>query len=1095
MTDRYFAFISYASGDGTAAGDLVNALEAQGLACWVAPRNIDASTDYGEQILQGIRDSTNLVLVFSQHSNTSKFCQREVERAVHYGRRIFPVRIDNSVPSGAMEFHLSVVQWMDAQGDKDWTGVASQLVQASERLSSQAPAGFSMPSGRGSKPYRFEDRDFRTGEDLGAALAQNWAAGEKNFVRGLVSRWVEAEVGNHELALRLQDIEQDRRTDNQEKLSLGIAELSPAAAPFWRGEAVTAEWAAGHPEELQALLSSRARARLEQCPGWPADLIQRLEAGLAQLDEWTSGQAESYIRKTALHFLLCPDQDALDAAVAARRRDYPEGRSALASRLLDSAELDPLEAVLLVSLPTRALVSAEERARTLRRRRIAKVAIPVAAILLFAAAGYGFHLRCLSRTTASFVFTVDGQAAEPALGGVPPVLELDGRPLVYDASQVRVAPGPHRLEVKDSRFLPLQAEVMAKYGRGTDWGTLNLAYGRGTVEISSDPDGAQVFQNRTRLGQTPLKLPAVKSGEVSYELRDAGLGMSVVTGAVVHGRTLVFNHRFPQGTVEVFSDPPGVEVRLGAVLVGKTPLLLPRHRPGPVAVSLNSAQWGEKVINAEVADGTTNRLQHRFPRGAIHLTSNPAGVQVRQAGALIGMTPLKLDDLPPGEVAGEVEFALVANEFTQHQVKLTVRDADVVNSHHEFAGGSISVSSKPAGMPVWAATRQLGVTPLKTNILSGDTLIRVAPTNTGFLPQLVTGKTNGDVTLDFEARHGSVVAWGAGGPQSTNSPDREKNRWMHFGQAVPPAGLKGVLLVAAGYHHSLALKRDGTVAAWGENTEGQCAIPSGLSDVVAVSAGYLHSLALRRDGRVVAWGGNADQQSKVPANLVDVVAVAAGLAHSVALRRDGGVIAWGSNEDGQCNVPANLTNVIAIASGRSHSIALRGDGSIAVWGTRWVGNGVSEVGGAVAIAAGDDYNLVLLGNGRVLFLGRDLGFQRQSQPPLFGNTEDATNPVPIGLTNVVAIAAGPSHSLALTQNGAVVAWGAGFDTKNTLLFVLSDKETNSRKKKGLPADLFAEREDSSQNHFGQSIVPKTLRKPIAIAAGGAHSLVIVADDP
>ena len=73
-----------------------------------------------------------------------------------------------------------------------------------------------------------------------------------------------------------------------------------------------------------------------------------------------------------------------------------------------------------------------------------------------------------------------------------------------------------------------------------------------------------------------------------------------------------------------------------------------------------------------------------------------------------------------------------------------------------------------------------------------------------------------------------------------------------------------MVAVAAGVYHSLALKTDGTVVAWGDNDNGECTVPAGLSGVVAVAAGDAHSLALKSDGTVVAWGSNAYGQRNVP---------------------------------------------------------------------------------------------------------------------------------------------------------------------------------------------------------------------------------------
>jgi alpha-tubulin suppressor-like RCC1 family protein len=105
--------------------------------------------------------------------------------------------------------------------------------------------------------------------------------------------------------------------------------------------------------------------------------------------------------------------------------------------------------------------------------------------------------------------------------------------------------------------------------------------------------------------------------------------------------------------------------------------------------------------------------------------------------------------------------------------------------------------------------------------------------------------------------------------------------------------------VSAGGIHSLALRRDGTIAAWGSNWSGQCDIPAGR--YIAISAGDWHSLALREDGTISAWGSNWSGQCNAPAGRY--VAIGAGSRHSLALREDGAVVAWGQETDGLCCPP------------------------------------------------------------------------------------------------------------------------------------------------------------------------------------------------
>ena len=109
------------------------------------------------------------------------------------------------------------------------------------------------------------------------------------------------------------------------------------------------------------------------------------------------------------------------------------------------------------------------------------------------------------------------------------------------------------------------------------------------------------------------------------------------------------------------------------------------------------------------------------------------------------------------------------------------------------------------------------------------------------------------------------------------------------------------MAVGAGAYHSLALKSNGIVVAWGAGAignpgvadYGQSIVPPGLSNVTAVSAGFLHNLALKADGTVMAWGDNYDEeghfvgQSVVPGGLANIVAIAAGYYHSLAAKSDG----------------------------------------------------------------------------------------------------------------------------------------------------------------------------------------------------------------
>jgi hypothetical protein len=79
-----------------------------------------------------------------------------------------------------------------------------------------------------------------------------------------------------------------------------------------------------------------------------------------------------------------------------------------------------------------------------------------------------------------------------------------------------------------------------------------------------------------------------------------------------------------------------------------------------------------------------------------------------------------------------------------------------------------------------------------------------------------------------------------------------------------------------------ALKGDGTVVGWGRS-DCQLNIPAGLSGVIAIAAGYNHSLALKGDGTVVAWGSNSSGQTTLPVGLAGVTAISANYSDTLVL--------------------------------------------------------------------------------------------------------------------------------------------------------------------------------------------------------------------
>ena len=236
---------------------------------------------------------------------------------------------------------------------------------------------------------------------------------------------------------------------------------------------------------------------------------------------------------------------------------------------------------------------------------------------------------------------------------------------------------------------------------------------------------------------------------------------------------------------------------------------------------------------------------------------------------------------------------------------------------------------------------------------------------------------------------------------------------------MPTNAMSNVTIIAAGYHHNLAL-RSGRVWAWGDNSFDQTNVPvSAQSGVTNIAGGGWFSLAVKTNGSVVAWGASI-VRTNVPASLTSgVTQVAGGEFHALAVK-DGGVVAWGSNTYGQCNVPTNLTsNVMAVAGGGFFSLALKTNGAVEVFGieaTNEFAFGIRDVPAAAlsnvaAIAAGKWHALALKTDGTLVAWGAT-------------NFYDPTNYLPDSVTSgVAAVSAGGLFSIALKTNGSLVVWG------------------------------------------------------------------------
>ncbi len=107
-------FISYSSVDKHVADAVCSTLENNGVRCWIAPRDIIPGSDWAQSIINAINSSKIMVLIFSQNSNKSSQVTKELNLAVSHNLMVVPFKIDDSKPSGSMEYFLADMHWLDA---------------------------------------------------------------------------------------------------------------------------------------------------------------------------------------------------------------------------------------------------------------------------------------------------------------------------------------------------------------------------------------------------------------------------------------------------------------------------------------------------------------------------------------------------------------------------------------------------------------------------------------------------------------------------------------------------------------------------------------------------------------------------------------------------------------------------------------------------------------------------------------------------------------------------------------------------------------------------------------------------------------------
>ena len=334
---------------------------------------------------------------------------------------------------------------------------------------------------------------------------------------------------------------------------------------------------------------------------------------------------------------------------------------------------------------------------------------------------------------------------------------------------------------------------------------------------------------------------------------------------------------------------------------------------------------------------------------------------------------------------------------------------------------------------------------------------------------------------------GTLVSWGANwygqlgdGQGGDDNDNANRSRPIEIGEWTKWQA------VTAGGFHSLAITREGDFWAWGANWFGQLGDGTNGStlydleanrnkpvrigaddDWVSIAAGAFHSLALKSDGSIWAWGTNSygqlgdgsEEDRNTPVRVgqdTDWARIGAGENYSLAIKENGVLWGWGRNHIGQLgdgtreakNRPARLHEFTGwerpVGAGNidgGHMLMIHGDGSLWAAGNNFngqVGDGRSGFSGhqwdahtLVQIGDGGEWRAAAGGGWHSIAVQRDgslWGWGRNAQGELGTGTGEHSNaPVRAGEENDwLEVGAGHGHSLGLKQDGTLWAWGYNF---------------------------------------------------------------------
>jgi eukaryotic-like serine/threonine-protein kinase len=345
------------------------------------------------------------------------------------------------------------------------------------------------------------------------------------------------------------------------------------------------------------------------------------------------------------------------------RLDFPEVDSELSQRP-DREGLLQLNEVLVRACandPKKRYESAAEMHRDLawlergeqpRKSRL-KIVLTTVSIMTLVAVSVGFwlnqsrrgvdlHLQTTIRTEPTGALVVLGDHAQKS-----PATFQDLEPRKYN------------LRIMSPGYEPIEMNVDLRRERSLDLPPFRLVRSKGTLQIESEPPGAQFLLRSqdgqiSREGLTPQTIGDLPTGKYSLVARRGDWEMHDQV-EVQRGETTKKSFAFVSAVTKITSDPAGAEIFVDGTSRGRTPLRLEMPaRTHELIARLDG--WPDEQQKIDVDAQRENAAHFVFANGSVKITSAPGGATVITNGKELGQTPLVIEEVKPGDVTYELRL-------------------------------------------------------------------------------------------------------------------------------------------------------------------------------------------------------------------------------------------------------------------------------------------------------------------------------------------------------------------------------------------------------------------------------------------------------